>query len=203
MRKETSPVHIEATKVKAERNRRAVKLTEKVYDVISTLIIVAALAGLALTVWLLSGFTYAPSAEREAESTYYAELKGEIMADLEAETVEALGRTIWGEAGAVPTREEMEAVGWCVCNRADAWGMSVIDVITAPQQFHGYLVKGEVPEKYIEIARDVLANWQLEKDGAPAEIVNRVLPAEYLYFEGDGVHNIFRTAYGAGQIWRF
>lgn len=113
--------------------------------------------------------------------------------------VELIGRTIWGEAGGIADPAERAAVAWCILNRADAWGQSVEEVVTAPQQFHGYRATGDCPEEHLELARDVLTRWQAEKDGA--EDVGRVLPAGYLYFHGDGEHNYFTEEWRSGLYY--
>lgn len=111
---------------------------------------------------------------------------------------EQAGRAIWGEAGGIQDEAQRAAVVWCACNRADAWGMEIGDVLTV-DQFHGLAIKGEVPEQHVELARDVLARWTLEAEGWQS--VGRVLPARFLYFEGNGIVNLFSTEYGGGEYW--
>ncbi len=45
-------------------------------------------------------------------------------------------------------------------------------------------------EDELELVRDILGRWLKEKEGA--ENVGRVLPADYLYFTGNGSVNRFR-----------
>lgn len=115
------------------------------------------------------------------------------------ELVELAGRTIWGEAGGIPDEAQRAAVVWCACNRADAWGVELDDVLTV-SQFHGLAIRGEVPPQHTELARDVLARWTLEAEGWQS--VGRVLPSRFLYFEGNGVVNLFSTEYGGGEYWK-
>ena len=115
------------------------------------------------------------------------------------ELAELAGRAIWGEAGGIPDEAQRAAVVWCACNRADAWDMEIGDVLTV-DQFHGLAIKGEVPPQHVELARDVLARWTLEAEGWID--VGRVLPSQYLYFEGDGRVNHFSTQFGGGEYWR-
>lgn len=116
------------------------------------------------------------------------------------QSIELLGRTIWGEAEGVTDTAEQAAVAWCVLNRVDATGKSLKEVVTAPRQFVGYYrVKGEVPEKFLRLAEDVLTRWYLEKRGV--KHVGRVLPAEYLYFSGDGVRNHYSKEWQATDYW--
>ncbi len=115
-------------------------------------------------------------------------------------SIELLGRTIWGEAEGVTDTAEQAAVAWCVLNRVDATGKSIEEVVTAPHQFVGfYRVSGEVPEQFLRLAEDVLLRWRMEKRGA--ENVGRVLPAEYIYFHGDGARNHFRKDYQSTDYW--
>lgn len=117
------------------------------------------------------------------------------------EDVDAIARTIWGEARGVADPAEQEAVGWCVLNRLDAgWADTVLGVVSAPGQFAGYDPAHPVTDEFAAMARDILvAHWresQGERD------VGRVLPREFLYFasRGDG-RNYFRTEYRGGTFW--
>lgn len=114
------------------------------------------------------------------------------------ELAELAGRAIWGEAGGIQDEVQRAAVVWCACNRADAWDMEIGDVLTV-DQFHGLAIKGEVPAEHVELARDVLARWTLEAEGWQS--VGRVLPERFLYFEGNGIVNLFSTEYGGGEYW--
>ena len=123
---------------------------------------------------------------------------------VESEAV-ALAQMAWGEAGACPTME-IAATMWTVLNRVDteSYGMgnSVNYVLTFPNQFHGYSPSHPVTGELYDLAVDVLTRWQMEKQGASAEEVGRVLPKEYLYFHGDGQKNWFRTTYkSTGEYW--
>ena len=115
------------------------------------------------------------------------------------ELAELAGRAVWGEAGGIQDEAQRAAVVWCACNRADAWGMDIWDVLNVGA-FHGLAIQGEVPAEHVELARDVLARWALEAEGWVD--VGRALPEQYLYFEGDGVRNHFSTEYGGGEYWR-
>ena len=112
---------------------------------------------------------------------------------------ELIGRTIWGEAGGIKSEAERAAVAWCILNRVDASGESIREVVTAPNQFHGYKSRGVCPQQHIDLATDVLIRWKAEKQGR--DDVGRVLPADYLYFMGDGKHNHFTTEYLGTDYW--
>lgn len=114
------------------------------------------------------------------------------------ELAELAGRAIWGEAGGIQDEAQRAAVVWCACNRADVWDMEIGDVLNV-DAFHGLAIKGEVPPQHVELARDVLARWTLEAEGW--QDVGRVLPSQYLYFEGDGRVNYYSTEYGGGEYW--
>lgn len=119
--------------------------------------------------------------------------------EVDAYAAELIGRTIWGEARGIKSTAERAAVAWCILNRVDAWGQTIEQVVTEPYQFQGYREWGECPQEHIDLAADVLARWNAEKEGA-AE-VGRVLPADYLYFMGDGAHNHFTTDYKGTDFW--
>lgn len=118
---------------------------------------------------------------------------------VDAYAAELIGRTIWGEAGGIKSEAERAAVAWCILNRVDAWGQTIEQVVTKPYQFQGYRPWGECPQEHIDLAADVLARWNAEKEGASE--VGRVLPAEYLFFMGDGAHNHFTTEYQGTDYW--
>lgn len=92
---------------------------------------------------------------------------------------------------------EQAGAYWCALNRVDSedpfFPDDVVSVITQPNQFHGYHPDNPVVPEYFDLALDVLERWEREKAGETD--VGRVLPAEYLYFGGDGTHNRFRVDY--------
>ena len=52
----------------------------------------------------------------------------------------------------------------------------------------------------VALVEDVLTRWELE-DGMVGDI-GRILPEDYLFFEGDGTHNYFRQEYiKTGETW--
>ena len=144
----------------------------------------------------------AEAPERANTGLVTYEIFGEALERAKAavpdELAELAGRAIWGEAGGIQDEAQRAAVVWCACNRADAWDMEIGDVLNV-DAFHGLAIKGEVPEQHVELARDVLARWTLEAEGW--QDVGRVLPSRFLYFEGNGVVNLFSTQYGGGEYW--
>lgn len=114
----------------------------------------------------------------------------------------ALAKMVWGEARGL-SDIEIAATVWCVLNRADNWDMSIIEVVTAPNQFHGYHKNHPVNDRIYNLVVDVLTRWQMEKQGASPDEVGRVLPQEYMYFHGDGVANHFRDSWKGGNTWNW
>jgi len=118
----------------------------------------------------------------------------------------ALAKTLYGEArgvgsnGIVSGTAQKAAVIWCVLNRYDAgYEDSIVEVCAAPRQFVGYSKSHPVWDDLLELSYDVLDRWNAEKHGETD--VGRVLPAEYLWFSGDGKYNHFRDSYKGGTKW--
>lgn len=112
--------------------------------------------------------------------------------------VEMLAKLVWGEARGCSTTEQA-AVIWTVLNRVDSedpiFPDTIQEVVTQPNQFHGYDPDYPVEQDKVDLARDVLTRWLTGGEG-------RVLPKEYVFFHGDGVHNHFRIEYQHnGQYW--
>ena len=115
--------------------------------------------------------------------------------------VEAIAKTVYGEAMVTGSDEEMSAVVWCILNRVDSpvYPDSIIEVITQHKQFHGYHEENPMDAGIEALVLDVLGRWEAEKQGQ--ENVGRTLPAEYLFFWGDGWHNYFTTEFQGGDEW--
>lgn len=111
------------------------------------------------------------------ESTY---IKGAIMEH--------------GEAGGIPSMTERSQPLWTACNRVDSddpfYPDDLESVIEQAWQFDGYTPNGEYTKADYDLAVDVFERWYREKHGETN--VGRTLPADYLFFTGDGVHNYFR-----------
>lgn len=104
---------------------------------------------------------------------------------------EYLANVTWGEARGCSVTEQA-AVMWCVLNRVDSssYPNSVAEVVTQRHQFEGYSENNPVTEELLELAYSVLYYWSTGDDSG------RVLPAEYLYFTGDGERNHFYKSWG-------
>lgn len=133
----------------------------------------------------------------------------EVHLYTEADAV-ALAQMAWGEAGGVRGLQangrtisaecQQAATMWCALNRYDAgYYYSIVDVIAAPRQFHGYDPDSDVDADMLALAFDVLDRWEREK--LQGGDVGRVLPADYLFFVGDGKHNHFTKEYGSGVYY--
>lgn len=108
--------------------------------------------------------------------------------------INMIAQTIWGEARGLSTIEQSMVV-WCILNRVDDgyWGDSVAEVITYPNQFHGYHKSYPIEEEFVALARDVVTRWQMEKYCTGN--IGRTLPSKYLYFNAKNGHNVFKTNY--------
>lgn len=128
-----------------------------------------------------------------------SELEGYLQ---NREDVNILAQLIWVEARGVDSITEKAAVVWCVLNRVDAQGYAcggnIQEVITFDGQFSNCL-EAPITQDNTQIAADVLARWHAEKAGE--ENVGRVLPEEYIYFEGDGIKNHFTNEWMGEKTW--
>lgn len=90
---------------------------------------------------------------------------------------------------------------WCILNRLDSgeWGDSVEEVVTAPHQFSGYKKGNPAPDWAIDLVRDVVLRYKLEKLGH--KDVGRVLPEGWLYFACNKGANRFRKTYKSRDYW--
>lgn len=115
--------------------------------------------------------------------------------------VSDIAKVLLRECGGVQSKTEQACVAWCVLNRADKYAMSIYEVLRAPNQF-AFDESAEIRDDLFELAKDVLQRWNDEKNG----VINsgRVLPKDYIYFHGDGVHNYFRNSFdGEYDIWDY
>lgn len=112
--------------------------------------------------------------------------------------IELIARTIWGEAEVVKSTAERAAVAWCILNRVDDSGKPIESVILAPHQFC-CREDGNVPAWAVELAEDVVERWERERAGETN--VGRTIPADYLYFVGDGWRNYFSIEWKSTEYW--
>ena len=105
----------------------------------------------------------------------------------------AMAQMLYGEARGCELKNQQQAV-WCVLNRVDdsRFPDTIIGVLSQPHQFHGYSAGFPVWDNLVEIARDVMTRWSMEKQGAE---VARELPSTYLWFTGYNGSNHFKETY--------
>lgn len=137
--------------------------------------------------------TAIPTAEEVTEVMYYTE-----------DEVVMVAKVLQCECGGVSSVTEQACVAWAVCNRVDSdefEGDTITDIVTARCQF-AYRYDTQVDDEIYDLALDVLSRWNAERNGEVS--VGRVLPKDYTYFTGDGVHNYFRNAYkGSYSVWDY
>ena len=105
--------------------------------------------------------------------------------------------TKWG----MSYRARQAAVAWIALNRYDTGGFgdTLADILTAPGQF-AYTDNAPVTEDMLALAADVIDRWMAEKQGDAD--AGRVIPADYLFFDGDGRENTFRKTFDrGGETW--
>lgn len=137
-----------------------------------------------------------PETSADTPNTYpsWESVLNTAMEAIPDELVAEAALLAWGEYSGSDYAQRTAPI-WCACNRADAWGMT-LDEVMHSDAFHGLLTEREVPEEWYDVARETLARWELEKMGYID--VGRTLPSEYLYFSGNGTVNIYRTEYIGG-----
>lgn len=122
----------------------------------------------------------------------------------------AAAKMVKGEAPWVPeikigdkvisTKCQQAATIWTALNRYDMGGFSSIKAVIAnPGAYYGYSEWNTIDDELLNLARDVLDRWNREKNGETD--VGRVLPADYIYFHGDGTYNYFRNEFEGGTRW--
>lgn len=133
-----------------------------------------------------------------------------VTCPITAEEITMLAQTIGKEAQVVywngtkygvTYQARQAAVAWVALNRYDAAGgtKTLADILTAPYQFV-WEENAPVTDQMMALAQDVVARWRQEQQGESD--VGRTIPADYLYFDGDGRENYFRKNYkDTGEYW--
>ena len=131
------------------------------------------------------------------------ELPEEEQYTPDAAEVEALARMLYGEARGIASDMEKAACVWCVLNRVDdpCFPDTVLEVLEAPYQFAGYSADYPVLPELAALAADVLTRYHAERDGDTD--AGRVLPAEYVYFTGDGRRNYFTAEWKSDDAFQW
>lgn len=145
-----------------------------------------------------NGFTQTTFQPLKQSETEQSEENTPLYTDRE---VELIAKTIYGEALVTDSDMEMAAVAWCILNRVDnaEYPDTIEDVITQKRQFHGYNEENPVTARIESLVRDVLDRWYAEKGGNTN--CGRVLPKDYIYFDGDGRHNHYSTEWRSEEYW--
>ena len=120
--------------------------------------------------------------------------------------IEVIAKIIFREARGIVSQVEQACVAWTILNRYDTqrFGKSIIEVATAPHQF-AYIEDSPTIDDYGRdlklLAKDVLIRWCNEQ--IYGIIDGRVLPKEYLFFIGDGLHNNFTKEFLSDDYWDY
>lgn len=147
--------------------------------------------------------TVAATVERNdaEEVTIEAEEEPYITIYYTEQDVIDIAKVLYNECRGVGSKTEQACVAWTILNRVDKQCMSIAEVIRAKNQF-AFSESTTVDDKLLDLASDVLWRWNSEKNGETE--VGRVLPKEYTYFAGQGVHNYFRNSFsGNYSIWDY
>ena len=138
--------------------------------------------------------TSAPT-EPITEPTEPPKTEEEVFEEEWSESAIYLAKTIWGEARGCSELEQRKIV-WCILNRVDSprFHDTIIGVITAETQFHGYSYNNPIIDEYYQMALEVISLWLKEKQG---EQIVRDLDKKYLFFSSNytGTGHNFRTEY--------
>ena len=111
-----------------------------------------------------------------------------------------------GEAGGVSSITERSGCLWIACNRVMSddpyYPDDLESVIAQSGAFDGYNPNGTYTEADYRLAVDVFERFWREQNGESSVSVGRSIPADYLYFWGDGDHNYFtKSQGGAPYVW--
>ena len=141
-------------------------------------------------------------AEEEAKK---AAEEAELMAFLNDHYADAVAMagTMYAEARGLDMREQ-SMVCWCILNRLDGgrFGSTLNDVIWAKSQFaHSKRTVSDSGTDLVWLAQDVLTRWWKEKNGE--QNVGRTLPQGYLFYYGNGKHNLFRMSNSGKGSYNF
>ena len=147
--------------------------------------------------------------EEQTRVTNEAAKKAEFEASLQgflnehyAEAV-AIAGVMYAEARGLDKRE-MSMVAWCILNRYDTqrFGSTMSQVIWAKSQFaHSTRTVSDDGTDLVWLAQDVLTRYWKEKHGEVN--VGRTLPAGYLFYYGNGKHNLFRVSNSGKGSYNF
>lgn len=141
----------------------------------------------------------------EEEDAKAAAAEAELMAFLNDHYADAVAMAgvMYAEARGLDKREQ-SMVAWCILNRLDSgrFGSTLHDVIWAKSQFaHSKRTTGDNGTDLVWLAQDVLTRYWKEKNGE--QNVGRTLPQGYLFYYGNGRHNLFRMSNSGNGSYNF
>ena len=110
--------------------------------------------------------------------------------------IKMIANVVYGVAQS-PNMTERKAVAWCILNRVTStlFPDTVYEVIMEKKQFPAYREENKLEKENVALVREVVAQWYAESNGASREEVKRLLPKNYLYFDGNGRRNYFSKVY--------
>ncbi len=111
-----------------------------------------------------------------------------------------VAKVLYNEARGIQSETEKACIVWTILNRVDAGYGTINDVITAPNQF-AYSAGTPVRDDLLSLSYDVLNRWSSEKQGQTND--GRVLPQDFFWYTGDGLHNYFRDSYVGVARWNY
>jgi len=139
-----------------------------------------------------------PSGFAEKLSYDEAEESAPLYTDADAVMI---AKVLYNEARGIPSDTEKACIVWVILNRVDAgYADTISGVVTAKYQF-AYRAKTPVWDELLSLSYDVLGRWANEKQGQTD--VGRVLPKDYLWYTGNGLHNLFRNSYSGRSRWNY
>ena len=141
----------------------------------------------------------------EEEDAKVAAKEAELMAFLNDHYADAVAMAgvMYAEARGLDKREQ-SMVAWCILNRLDSgrFGSTLNSVIWAKSQFaHSTRTTSDNGTDLVWLAQDVLTRYWKEKNGE--KNVGRTLPQGYLFYYGNGRHNLFRTSNSGNGSYNF
>lgn len=121
-----------------------------------------------------------------------AAMRAVVATDEEAE---AVARVLYGMR--YNTKEDLQAVVWCIINRVESqiYPSTVVEVCEQPSQWIGYSETNPVVDNLYDIAHEALDTW---RSGG-----HRPFGSEYLWFNWSSEQITFKTSFEEGKSCRY